>query len=119
MAQVLTDPHLQLSSLSRADFEALEDQWTSVTAAMVRQEFKPERWLQREGKGGDMQKPSGLLTFRCGVTVVWGTAPVVTCSTSLAPGALVVKCSGPLGCWVGVQGCHNHSVQVGWLGVVL
>jgi hypothetical protein len=61
MSQVVTDPHLhlQLDSLSPTDLQALEDNWASVNARLLRGEFKPERWLST---GSD--KPSGLLTFR-------------------------------------------------------
>lgn len=106
MAQVLTDPHLQLSSLSRADFEALEAQWASVNTAMVQHEFKPDRWLQREGKGGDMQKPSGLLTFRCGAT--WGAT-----HPSDDKKYEVYSRKVPRGCYDRVQGRHDYSVQMG------
>jgi hypothetical protein len=62
MSQVVTDPQLglQLDSLSPTDLQALEDNWASINAHLLRCEFKPERWL---AAGSD--KPSGLLTFRC------------------------------------------------------
>lgn len=91
MAQVVTDPHLNVltpNSTSSSNnsssatsssaphnnadvFEALEAQWSNVNAALLRREFKPERWLQSGGDGHNqkegaegLQKPSGLLTFR-------------------------------------------------------
>ena len=72
IAQVVTDPALNLTNLSQQDFEALEATWSNVNAALLRQKFKPERWLQGE------HKPSGLLTFRWGCesiqagVCVWG-----------------------------------------------
>ncbi|WIA15434.1 hypothetical protein OEZ85_002083 [Tetradesmus obliquus] len=66
MGQVLTDPHLNLSDLSPDDFEALEQHWGAIQADTLRAEFKPERWLQQEGK------PSGLLTFSVGPHVCLG-----------------------------------------------
>jgi hypothetical protein len=58
VGQVLTDPRLNLSDLSTADFEALEQHWGAIQADTLRDEFKPERWMQQEGKS------SGQLTFR-------------------------------------------------------
>ncbi|WIA35635.1 hypothetical protein OEZ86_004050 [Tetradesmus obliquus] len=66
MGQVLTDPRLSLSNLSLDDFEALEQHWGAIQADTLRAEFKPERWLQQEGK------PSGLLTFSVGPHVCLG-----------------------------------------------
>lgn len=60
MAQILTDPHLNLAQLSKDEFAKLESNWASVNAALLQSEFKPERWLQ----GSKEDKPSGLLTFR-------------------------------------------------------
>jgi hypothetical protein len=60
MPQIFTDPHLKLSDLSKEDFAALENNWASVNAALLKHEFKPERWLE----GSKSDKPSGLLTFR-------------------------------------------------------
>lgn len=63
LAQILTDPHLMpsVASLSRAELDRLEANWQSVNAALLQQEFRPERWLQ----GSKERTPSGLLTFRC------------------------------------------------------
>jgi hypothetical protein len=60
LPQIFTDPHLNLNDLSKEDFAALESKWASVNAALLKHEFKPERWLQ----GSKLDKPSGLLTFR-------------------------------------------------------
>jgi hypothetical protein len=58
MGQVLTDPRLNLNDRSPDDFKTLEQHWGAIQADTLREEFKPERWMQQEGK------PSGLLTFR-------------------------------------------------------
>jgi hypothetical protein len=59
MGQVVTDPHLKLGTPSKEEFERLEANWAGINAAVLKNEFKPERWL------GDTNRPSGLLTFRC------------------------------------------------------
>jgi hypothetical protein len=64
LAQILTDPRLNLANLSRAELDRLESNWQSVNAALLRQEFRPERWLPVEGSK-ESTPPSGLLTFRC------------------------------------------------------
>ena len=58
MGQVVTDPHLKLGTPSKEEFERLEASWAGINAAVLRDEFKPERWLE------DTSRPSGLLTFR-------------------------------------------------------
>jgi hypothetical protein len=58
MGQVVTDPQLKLGTPSNEEFKRLEASWAGINAALLRDEFKPERWLE------DTSKPSGLLTFR-------------------------------------------------------
>lgn len=54
-----------LASLSRAELDRLEANWQSVNAALLRQEFRLERWLSQPWQGSKEGTPSGLLTFRC------------------------------------------------------
>jgi hypothetical protein len=86
VAQLLTDPGLRATALSKEQLAAVEAAGGHVTSSSLQQEFNPDRWLLEStaagGAGTDRPKwagiidmnarPSGLLTFGSGPHVCLG-----------------------------------------------